>query len=107
MTVSIGSSATTQAVPIGIMITRESVPEVARWLAIELFYYTKGNLYQYLSEASGQEQFAQTIGNYIHVRLNQMNVDERCCKHCGGSQQTHEWVGGWCSPSNGRKFEAE
>lgn len=106
MTVTASSSTTTEVVPIGLTITREAVPAVAQRLAHDLFPSVKGDPYRYLPDKSGEKDLATSIGNYLHVILNQMNVDKRECKHCSGTQQDHDWIGGWCSPSNGKKFEA-
>lgn len=96
---------TSQMVPIGLIITRESVPNVAARLSRDLFYYARDH-YRYMSDSAGEAEFAKTIGNFLHVLLNQMRVDKRECKHCGESQQDHEWVGGYCGGGNGQKFEA-
>jgi|SRR6267142_2996826 len=95
-----------QTVCVGFTITREAVPGLAKRLSEDLFHYTRGDIYMYLPDSSGKERFAEAIGNYLHIILNQMGVDSRDCKHCGKTQQDHEWIGGWCSPSNGRKFES-
>jgi len=87
------------------MITRKAVPSFAKHLAEDLFPCTHGDIYKYLPVDSAKKQFAQTIGNYLHIMLNQMNVDSRDCKHCGKSQQEHEWIGGYCG-GTGQKYAA-
>jgi|SRR6266550_3395743 len=95
---------TAQTVPIGLMITRTAVPGMARRLAEDLFHCTRGDIYKYLPDDAAKEDFAREIGNCLHIILNQMNIDQRRCKHCGGTQQDHEWVSGWCRHS-GQRFE--
>ena len=95
---------TSQVVPIGLTITRESVPGFAARLSHDLIYYARH--YCYMSDSAGEAEFAKTIGNFLHVLLNQMRVDKRECKHCGKPQQDHEWVGGYCDDGNRQKFEA-
>jgi hypothetical protein len=98
------SQTTSQVVPIGLTITREAVLGLAKKLAYDLFPYVKDH-YRYMSDSAGEQEFAKTIGNFFHVLLNQMRVDKRECKHCGRTQQDHEWVGGYCGAGNGQKFE--
>ena len=105
MTVHSGET-TSRVAPIGFTITREAIPGFAKRLAEDLFHCTRGDIYKYLPDSSAKERFAETIGNYLHVILNQMGVDSRDCKHCGKSQQDHEWIGGYCGGGNGQKYEA-
>ena len=104
MTVANNTSSSSAVIVTGITISRETVPVLAKRLASNLFYMTKDH-YRYMSDASGEKDLAVTIGDYMHVILNQMNVDSRDCRKCGDSQQKHDRVGGYCTGGNGEQFE--